>query len=416
MMTDWYCPRSEIKKLEIEIWNVKVKGTDVVSYTQRFQELARICGRMFPEESDEVDNKKKEYVGTLPLFNKCKFHHNGSCTVKCANCKRVGHLTQDCKSPAATNNQRTLICYECGNQGRYRSDCPELKNQNHENQARGTEARGFIEDHRRRNVGKDIFHFPCIQHAIATAIACWMHGKWKRGFEKYYDLISCLLVSEQNNELLMKNHETRATGTALFPEANVATFNNQNGSRGRVRGSDRGRSHGFGRGIYHGVQFKDTSGHNETSWEITKAIEYLKKEFEMKDLGETKFCLGLQIEYLVGFVVIFRYLYGTKDMGLYYTNSSQRNLVGFADAGYMSDPHTGRSQTGYIFTSSNNSISWRSVKQTMSATSSNHVEILAIHEASRECMIQHICESCGISSGYETPTVLHEDNAACIAK
>ncbi|GJR80470.1 hypothetical protein Tco_0151255 [Tanacetum coccineum] len=118
---------------------------------------------------------------------------------------------------------------------------------------------------------------------------------------------------------------------------------------------------------------------------------------------------------------IFRYLQGTKDMGLYYTNPSQRNLVGFADAGYMSDPHTRQSQTGYVFTSSNNAISWRSVKQTMSATSSNHVEILAIHEASREYVwlrnvIQHICESCGISSGHEAPTLLHKDNAACIAQ
>ncbi|GKA15946.1 reverse transcriptase domain-containing protein [Tanacetum coccineum] len=49
-------------------------------------------------------------------------------------------------------------------------------------------------------------------------------------------------------------------------------------------------------------------------------------------------------------------------------------------AGYMSDPHTGRSKTGYVFTSSDVAISWRSVKQTMSATSSNHVKILAIHE------------------------------------
>ncbi|GJR41960.1 reverse transcriptase domain-containing protein [Tanacetum coccineum] len=48
MMTVKYCPRSEIKKLEIEIWNLKVKGTDVVGYTQRFQELALMCGRMFP--------------------------------------------------------------------------------------------------------------------------------------------------------------------------------------------------------------------------------------------------------------------------------------------------------------------------------------------------------------------------------
>ncbi|GJY39611.1 putative reverse transcriptase domain-containing protein [Tanacetum coccineum] len=47
---------------EIEIWNLKVKGTDLESYTQRFQELALMCGRMFPEVSDMV----KKYVGGLP--------------------------------------------------------------------------------------------------------------------------------------------------------------------------------------------------------------------------------------------------------------------------------------------------------------------------------------------------------------
>ncbi|GKE57471.1 reverse transcriptase domain-containing protein, partial [Tanacetum coccineum] len=56
MMTNKYCPYSEIEKLEIKIWNLKVKGTDVVSYTQCFQELALVCGRMFTEESDQVEN------------------------------------------------------------------------------------------------------------------------------------------------------------------------------------------------------------------------------------------------------------------------------------------------------------------------------------------------------------------------
>ncbi|GJR14226.1 reverse transcriptase domain-containing protein [Tanacetum coccineum] len=88
--------------------------------------------------------ERKKYAGTLPLCNKCKFHHNGPCTIKCANCKRVGHLTRDCWSFSTTNNQRTLTCYECGNQGHYRSDCLELKNQNHGNQAEGTEARGMV--------------------------------------------------------------------------------------------------------------------------------------------------------------------------------------------------------------------------------------------------------------------------------
>nr|GFC33150.1 hypothetical protein CDL12_25305 [Tanacetum cinerariifolium] len=72
-------------------------------------------------------------------------------------------------------------------------------------------------------------------------------------FKKNCDLIFCLLVAEQNNELPMKNHEN---GTAPFPEANVATFNNENRGRGRGHGSDRGRGCGFGRCIYHGVQFR----------------------------------------------------------------------------------------------------------------------------------------------------------------
>ncbi|GKB46880.1 reverse transcriptase domain-containing protein [Tanacetum coccineum] len=186
MMTDKYCPRSEIKKLEIEIWNLKVKGTDVVSYTQRFQELALMCGRMFPEESDQVEkyvrglpdmiqgsvmaskpkimqeaikiandlmdqkvrayakrqteNKRKfdnnnqaqqqppkkqsvaiayttgsgernEYAGTLPLCYRFKLHRNGPCTVKCGNCKKVGHMTRDCRNLTAAKNQRTITYF-----------------------------------------------------------------------------------------------------------------------------------------------------------------------------------------------------------------------------------------------------------------------------------------------------------------
>ncbi|GJZ14682.1 reverse transcriptase domain-containing protein [Tanacetum coccineum] len=61
MMTNKYCPRNESKKLEMEIWDLKVKGADLTSYTQRFQELALLYGRMFPEESDKIER----YVGGL---------------------------------------------------------------------------------------------------------------------------------------------------------------------------------------------------------------------------------------------------------------------------------------------------------------------------------------------------------------
>ncbi|GJX24922.1 reverse transcriptase domain-containing protein [Tanacetum coccineum] len=62
MMIAKYYPRNEIKKLEIEIWNLKVKGINLTSYTQRFQELALMYGRMFLEKSDVVE----KYMGRLP--------------------------------------------------------------------------------------------------------------------------------------------------------------------------------------------------------------------------------------------------------------------------------------------------------------------------------------------------------------
>jgi hypothetical protein len=254
-----------------------------------------------------------------------------------------------------------------------------------------------------------------------------------------------------------------------------------------------------------------------TPEELPKAINCLKKEFEMKDLGKTKFCLGLQIEHVkngifvhqeayiakvlkrfymdkshplptpmvvrsmdvekdpfrpkeedeellgpevpylsaigalmylanytrpdIAFSVnllsrysssptrrhwngvkhILRYLRGTTDMGLFYPKVSKLELIGYADAGYLSDPHKGRSQTGYLFTSGGTAISWRSVKQTLTATSSNHAELLALHEASRECVwlrstIQHIQKSCGLSSERMNKTTIYEDNTACIAQ
>ncbi|GKD23953.1 putative reverse transcriptase domain-containing protein [Tanacetum coccineum] len=163
MMTNKYCPRGEIKKLEIEMWNLKVKesnkiekyvgglpdmihGSVMASKPKTMQDAIEFATKLMDKKISTLAERvaiaytigpgeRKEYAGTLPLCNKCKFHHNAQCTVKRANCKRVCHLTRDCRSPSATNNKRNLTCYECGNQGHYRSDCLELKNQNHGTQA-----------------------------------------------------------------------------------------------------------------------------------------------------------------------------------------------------------------------------------------------------------------------------------------
>ncbi|GJW11551.1 reverse transcriptase domain-containing protein, partial [Tanacetum coccineum] len=84
------------------------------------------------------NNEKKGYVGSLPYCNKCKLHHAGPCTVRCGNCKRVGHMTRDCKvtpntQRAPVRNQSGIVCYECRRPGHFRKDCPKLRDQNRGN-------------------------------------------------------------------------------------------------------------------------------------------------------------------------------------------------------------------------------------------------------------------------------------------
>ncbi|GJS19049.1 putative reverse transcriptase domain-containing protein [Tanacetum coccineum] len=71
-------------------------------------------GHKVPRAHTTWPINKKAYAGSLPLCNQCNFHHNGPCTVKCGNCKKFGHITQNCRTPTAARNQRTPTCYECG--------------------------------------------------------------------------------------------------------------------------------------------------------------------------------------------------------------------------------------------------------------------------------------------------------------
>ncbi|GJV88453.1 putative reverse transcriptase domain-containing protein [Tanacetum coccineum] len=185
---------SHMKTVTQDLWNLKVKGTDVASYTLRFQELALMCGRTLHEESDEVEKyvgglpdmireiqaeqkrklefnagnnqghqqqnkrqniaraytagpgKKREYTGSLPLCTKCNYHHKGPCAPRCNKCKKIGHLgsVDCCRSLIPLVNikqswelgmtQNAGTCYECGVRGHFKRDCPKLKNRNRGNQ------------------------------------------------------------------------------------------------------------------------------------------------------------------------------------------------------------------------------------------------------------------------------------------
>nr|GEY97304.1 hypothetical protein [Tanacetum cinerariifolium] len=127
-MTDKYCPRGGIKKLEVEMWNLKsdknemyvgglpdmINGSVMASKPKTMQDAIEFTTKLMDkkintlvERQDEnkrkLDNnnqaqqqppkkqgvaisytdgpgERKEYAGTLPLCNKCKFYHNGQCT------------------------------------------------------------------------------------------------------------------------------------------------------------------------------------------------------------------------------------------------------------------------------------------------------------------------------------------------
>nr|GEV98212.1 putative reverse transcriptase domain-containing protein [Tanacetum cinerariifolium] len=163
-------------------WNSHIKAvTQDVAYvmdwkilrkmmTEKYcpSELALMCGRMFHEESDEVENYMDQKVLTISkrqAEHKRKMEFNAgnnqgyqqqnkrqntrrAYTVgpgekrECNKCKKIGHLAQDCRSSGPNNNnnnrgnsrttQNAVTCYECGVQGHFKKDYPKLKNGNHD--------------------------------------------------------------------------------------------------------------------------------------------------------------------------------------------------------------------------------------------------------------------------------------------
>ncbi|XP_021761197.1 uncharacterized protein LOC110725741 [Chenopodium quinoa] len=73
----------------------------------------------------------------------------------------------------------------------------------------------------------------------------------ERGFAKYSELISTLFVPEKNNDLLLKNHNLRPTGSQEFNETNVVESSNPPDTNAVHRGGcGKYNNHGRGRGSF----------------------------------------------------------------------------------------------------------------------------------------------------------------------
>nr|GEW13705.1 hypothetical protein [Tanacetum cinerariifolium] len=171
-MADKYCPQGEVKKLEIELWNLKASKPKTLDETIELannlmdQKLRTYVERQTDNKRKADDSsrnnhghqqhsskrqnvakvynmglgERKPYGGNLPKCTRFHFHYNGPCTHKCHRCNKVGHLARDCKSSRNANvanahrDNREIPkgngCFECGAPGHFKRDCPKLKNQN----------------------------------------------------------------------------------------------------------------------------------------------------------------------------------------------------------------------------------------------------------------------------------------------
>ncbi|GJX96647.1 putative reverse transcriptase domain-containing protein [Tanacetum coccineum] len=190
-MTNKYCPQGEIKKLEIKLWNLKVKCNDVPAYTERFQELTLICTKFVANETEKVDKyisglpdniygnvksarpktldeaielandlmdqKLRTYAESLTTKGRLMIHPK---TTMVTNnnpsrgrmsprstiwglVRRIRHFASDCRSSGNTNGANTQKgnrenpkgngLFECGAPGHFKRDCPKLKNKDGEN-------------------------------------------------------------------------------------------------------------------------------------------------------------------------------------------------------------------------------------------------------------------------------------------
>ncbi|GJV31243.1 reverse transcriptase domain-containing protein [Tanacetum coccineum] len=62
LLTNKYCPRTEVKKMEDEFYNLAVKGNDLKTYIRRFQELAILCPNMVPN----TEKLMEVFISGLP--------------------------------------------------------------------------------------------------------------------------------------------------------------------------------------------------------------------------------------------------------------------------------------------------------------------------------------------------------------
>ena len=114
---------------------------------------------------------------------------------------------------------------------------------------------------------------------------------------------------------------------------------------------------------------------------------------------------------------VLKYLKGTQDFGIKYTQVDDFSLIGYSDLDFDGDKETGVSTSGYAMSLGSGAVSWRSRKQSVPADSTTEAEYVAAVEATKEIVwLRKILEDLQVKQVQSTPLMIDNTSAIMLAK
>ena len=132
----------------------------------------------------------------------------------------------------------------------------------------------------------------------------------------------------------------------------------------------------------------------------------------------SRFCEDPQQKHWMAVKRVFRYIAGSKELGLKFDGHASLDLVGYSDADWAGDTKDRKSTSGFVFTLGGGPISWGSKKQTIVAVSTCEAEYISMSTASKEAVWLRRLVSDMLLDLVSTklhPTLIHSDNQGAIA-
>jgi hypothetical protein len=112
---------------------------------------------------------------------------------------------------------------------------------------------------------------------------------------------------------------------------------------------------------------------------------------------------------------VMRYLQGTKNFMLIYKRTDNLEVIGYSDSDYAGCIDTRKSTSGYVFMLASGAVSWRSAKQTLTATSTMEAEFVSCFEAtSHGVWLKSFISGLRVVDSISKPLKMYCDNSAAV--